>query len=157
VQATTSSRPPTEHTVQRRTLQSLRKLFCNGDLKIADELFDSDYVDHDPDGPSAARGPESARRTVSMYRSAFPDLRLAVEEQVVEGDTVVTRWKGRGTYLGRLLEEPPTGERVSLRGVTVTRFAHARAVEGWSNWEKPVASARAHGRRAQSGRSAAAS
>ena len=135
-------RVPEAASVERRVLRSLRRVFCRGELALAEDLFASDYLDHDPDGPSAERGPESVRRLIHTCRAAFPDLHLRVEEQVVEGDTVLTRWKGRGTHLGPWLDRPPSGKRVSLRGVTVTRFAGAQAVEGWSNWELPSGGAR---------------
>jgi predicted ester cyclase len=126
-----------ETKVRKQTLRALQNLYCRGDLDAAEDLFAAEYVDHDPDGPSAARGPKSVRRFLQTYRSAFPDLRLAVRDEVVEGDTVLIRWRGRGTHLGPLLESAPTGRRVALEGVTVLRFAESRAVEGWSKWEVP--------------------
>ena len=120
--------------ISRQTLRTFRRVFCQGDLDAADRLFGPDYVDHDPNGPSAERGPAVVRRFLTDYREAFPDLRLAVEEQVVEGDTVLTRWKGHSSRGRRDLVDASRGRYRLLQGVTVTRFSSAQAVEGWSSW-----------------------
>jgi hypothetical protein len=51
-----------------------------------------------------------------MYRSAFPDLRITFDEQVAEGDRVVTRWTCRGTHKGELMGVAPTGKQVTVTG-----------------------------------------
>jgi predicted SnoaL-like aldol condensation-catalyzing enzyme len=69
----------------------LEEMFNKGNLDLADEVFAPDYVDHDPAMPEDIRGPEGFKEYVSMFRTAFPDLHLEIEDQVAEGDKVVTR------------------------------------------------------------------
>jgi predicted SnoaL-like aldol condensation-catalyzing enzyme len=76
----------------------LEEVFGKGKLELVAELLASDYVSHAPGDPELARGPEDIERIVRTYRSAFPDLTYTVEEQVTEGDMVVTRWTARGTH-----------------------------------------------------------
>jgi predicted ester cyclase len=63
------------------------------------------------------------------FRSAFPDIRMTVESQIAEGDTVVTVWTGRGTHKGDLSGIAPTGRTVDLHGVTLDRFEAGVVIE----------------------------
>ena len=72
--------------------------FNEGDTAVIDELVAGDYAIHAA-GPEV-RGPEGMKRFVAMYRTAFPDYHAAIDDQVAEGDKVVTRWTVRGTHRG---------------------------------------------------------
>ena len=58
-----------------------------------------------------------------MYRAAFPDLQMKIEDEVVEGDVVVTRWTARGTHKGELMGVAPSGKQVVVTGIVIARFA----------------------------------
>jgi steroid delta-isomerase-like uncharacterized protein len=102
---------------------------------VVDEIVASGCVLHDPAIPEEISGPEGVKRYVQMYRSAFPDTHITVEDQIAEGDDVVTRWTGRGTHQGELLGVPPSGNRVEVSGITLDRFSGAKAVESWTNYD----------------------
>jgi len=72
------------------------ELWNKGNLPVADELIGANYTHHDPSTPDVGRGPESEKKRVTLYRNAFPDLRLTVEDLFAEGETVVARWSCRG-------------------------------------------------------------
>jgi steroid delta-isomerase-like uncharacterized protein len=102
--------------------------FNAGDLAVVDELVAPDYVLHaDPE----VRGTEGIKRFISTYREAFPDYACSIDDQVAEGDKVVTRWTVRGTYEGHLMGIPPTGKQVIMPGVVVDRLINGRLVETW--------------------------
>jgi steroid delta-isomerase-like uncharacterized protein len=101
-----------------------------GNLEVADETFASDYVYRSPGSPEF-RGPEGFKQLVTMYRSAFPDLHLDVDELIADGDTVVSRWTGRGIQRGELMGIAPTGKQVTVTGVVITRFRGGKAAEDW--------------------------
>jgi predicted ester cyclase len=63
--------------------------------------------------------------------SAFPDFRLTIEDQIAEGDRVVTRVTFNGTHLGEYRGIAPTGRRVAYAGIAVDRIAGGKVVEGW--------------------------
>ena len=70
----------------------LKEVFSGqGDLEVADELFAPNFVGHDTASPEDIRGPEGVKEFAGMYRNAFPDVQMSVEDQVAEGDMVVTR------------------------------------------------------------------
>jgi predicted SnoaL-like aldol condensation-catalyzing enzyme len=58
---------------------------------IADELVAADYIDHNPPLPGTAPGREGVKQANAMLYAAFPDARHAIEDQIAEGDKVVTR------------------------------------------------------------------
>jgi steroid delta-isomerase-like uncharacterized protein len=110
-----------------------QEAFNEGTLSVADEIFASDYVLHDPTTPEEISGPEGIKQFVQMYRSAFPDTHITVEDLIAEGDEVVTRWTGRGTHQGELFGVAPSGNQVEVSGITISRFEGGKIVEDWTN------------------------
>jgi len=107
------------------------EIFNNGDLEVADELYASDYVLHDPSLPEDLHGPEGIKQYAAMNLGAFPDARVTIEDQVAEGDRVASRWTATGTHTGELMGIPPTGNRVTITGVTINRIVGGRIAEDW--------------------------
>lgn len=61
----------------------------------------------------------------------FPDFHLVIEEQIAEGDKVVTRVTFHGTHRGEYRGIPATGRSVSYGGVAIDRIQDGKVVEGW--------------------------
>ena len=113
----------------------LEEAFNKGNLGVVDEICASDYVLHDPASPEEIRGPEGIKGFVQMYRSAYPDTDITVEDQIAEGDAVVTRWTARGTHQGELFGVAPSGNRVEVTGISIDRFSEGKAAESWTNYD----------------------
>lgn len=114
----------------------IEDILNRGRLDLADEVFASTFVDHDPVGPPAlATGPEGFRQIARIYRAALPDVRFDVEAQLAEGDKVATRWTARGTHRGAFMGARPTGREATLTGISIDRVARGRIVERWVNWD----------------------
>jgi predicted ester cyclase len=75
------------------------------------------------------------KQFVDTYRTAFRGARITVEEQIAEGDTVATRWTGRGTHEGELMGIAPTGKETTVTGLTISRLRNGKVVEEWTNWD----------------------
>ena len=106
-----------------------------GDLDTAGEFYASGYVLHEPTR-GEARGLEAARQSAATYREAVPDLHTPIEDQVAEGDKVVSRFSGRGTHLGETEDfGPATGNRIEITGITIDRVADGKIVEEWTNFD----------------------
>lgn len=115
--------------------RSFEELWNKGNLSPADELFTPNYEHHDASSPDFGRGPESEKKRATLYRTAFPDLQLTIEDIIAEGQTVMARWSCRGTHKGDLSGIAPTGKQVNISGVSIARFTNGKMVEGWVNWD----------------------
>ncbi len=117
----------------------VRRLFdevwTKGNLPVADQLFASTYTHHDPSTPDLGRGPESEKLRATLYRTAFADFRLTIEDLTAEGEIVTARWSCRGTHKGDLNGIAPTGKQFAISGISIARFISGKMVEGWVNWD----------------------
>ena len=104
-----------------------------GNLAIIDELCAPDYLDHSPPLPGMGEGSEGVRRANVALASAFPDTVHIIEDQLAEGDKVVTRLRGRATFLGECLGIPPNGKVVEITGISIHRIENGKLVEHWAN------------------------
>jgi steroid delta-isomerase-like uncharacterized protein len=110
------------------------ELFDRGNLEVADELFAPNFVHHDPVSGEDWRGPESVKQYAAMMRAAFPDLYYIVEDQIAEGDKVATRYRAGGTHQGELMGIAPTGNRIEITGISITRINdNGKIEEIWEN------------------------
>jgi steroid delta-isomerase-like uncharacterized protein len=108
--------------------------FSEGKLELLDRLLAADYVDHNAP-PGTPPGVESIRYLVSTFRTAFPDVQFTVEDQVAEGDKVVTRYTFRGTHQGELFGIPATGKAVVFPGISIYRMQAGKMQEAWVNYD----------------------
>jgi|SRR5437588_4395005 len=116
----------------------LEESFNEGNFELADQLIASEAVNHDPAEPASLRGlrgPEVFKRTVMTYRSAFPDVRITVDDVIAAGDKVALRWHSEGTHRGELEGYAPTGARGSVTGISIDHWKDGKIVESWSEWD----------------------
>jgi len=103
-------------------------LFNHGELALADEYTDARFINHEAP-PDASRGPAGLRGTVTMLRTAFPDLHFTLEELIAEGDMVAVRTIMRGTQRGQFMGIAPTNRQVEQAQTHIIRFVDGKAVE----------------------------
>lgn len=108
----------------------LDELWNRSNFAVVDELLARDYDGH---SSTVIRGPEGAVAFIPVLRTAFPDCRFEVLDQIAEGDKVTTRWKMVGTHEGPFQGVPPSGKRVAMTGITIFRLADGKLVDGWTN------------------------
>ncbi|MDQ4045722.1 MAG: ester cyclase [Chloroflexota bacterium] len=116
--------------IERRLLE---EVYDQGKLDVIDELIASDFIGHGTAAEGGDQGREAYRQFVVQMRTAFPDLKMTVEDQVAEGDKVVTRFRARGTHLGEFQGLPPSGKQGEISGTIIDRIAGGKIVECWSN------------------------
>lgn len=116
----------------------LEESFNEGKTDLMDQYVAPDATNHDPAQPArirALRGPDLLKRTVEMYRAAFPDVRLTVDEVIEAGDKVALRWHAEGTHQAELEGLAPTGKRVTVTGISIDRWDGGKVVESWTEWD----------------------
>jgi steroid delta-isomerase-like uncharacterized protein len=107
-----------------------------GNLEVADEIFGR-YLAHQADGMTLERGPEDVKRFTEEYRSAFPDFRLSIDEQIAEGDKVVNRVTLHGTHQREFRDMAPTGKEIEVKAATIFRFSpEGKVVETWDYFDQ---------------------
>jgi predicted ester cyclase len=115
--------------VARRVVEELFNQ--DGNLAAADELFTSDYVGYVA-GFEDLHGAEAVKQFAATERQAILDLKNTIEDQVAEGDKVVTRYRAQGTHQGETEAfGPPTGNRIDITGMVIDRVAGGKIVESW--------------------------
>ncbi len=115
------------------TRRALEEVWNRGNFAVVDELVASDFVVHASTPANETHGPEGVKHFYAMLRQAFPDLHFTIEDQIADGDRVVTRWTARGTHTGEFQGIPPTGKQVRLTGIDIDRIANGKFVECWTN------------------------
>jgi steroid delta-isomerase-like uncharacterized protein len=111
--------------------------FSQGNVDVFDELVAENFVNHDPAvPPDLPPGREGLKALARFYRSAFPDTQLTVEDQIAEGDRVVSRYTVRGTHQGEFAGVPPTGKQVTVTGITIDRIEGGQIVESWNEFSQ---------------------
>jgi len=106
-----------------------------GNLAAADALVSPSYVYHGPGGLEL-RGPEGFKQLVTLYRTAFPDLRMTIDDIIAEGETVAMRWTGRGTHRGDLTGIAPTGRLTTVTGIVFSRVVGGKIVEDFESFDE---------------------
>ena len=88
---------------------------------------------------SATPGPlnrEALLQGISMVNAAFSDNHYVIEDQIAEGNRVVTRVTWRATHTGDFQGHPPTGKRIQVSGIAIERHKDGKIVERWLNYDQ---------------------
>jgi predicted ester cyclase len=112
--------------------RAIEEIYGKRDVEAAQDIYTSDYVLHGPVTDPALRSLEGVQRYVKASREVFQEVDISVEDQIVEGDKVVTRWKARvipqtGAAGVHLTDYPVTGT-----GILIDRISDGNIQESWS-------------------------
>jgi steroid delta-isomerase-like uncharacterized protein len=103
-----------------------------GNLAAVDTFMATDYMAHHiPSG--LPPGAEGLKQLIAAYRTAFPDLKINIDDIFAEGGRVAFRWSVSGTHLGEWLDVSPTGNHVRATGITLFRIAGGKVMESWTS------------------------
>ena len=107
-----------------------------GDVSVADDVFAADGVIHINGSPDPDLNVAGFRQMMTGLLAAFPDMRITIEDQVVAGNKVATRWVAEGTNSAPFGNVPATGRRVRVGGLILDRVADGRIAERWEQWDE---------------------
>ena len=108
--------------------QFIEEVLNQGKVDAAGQFFWEDMVEQVP-LPGQGPGLEGLKDVLRGLRSAFPDMHWSVQEQIVEGDKVLSRFEWKGTHRGLFLGVPPTDRPVSVWGMVIDRFEGGKIKE----------------------------
>ena len=103
------------------TMNRLYDLIHAGDVEGFGELLADDFVEHE-ELPGLEPSKEGVKQLFHMYRAAFPDLRMEVQDVLVSGDKAVARVRATGTHQGEFLGLAATGKSIDVQLIDITRF-----------------------------------
>jgi predicted ester cyclase len=117
--------------IVRRFEEELAK----GNLHVIDELLAPDFIER---ALVAGQGPtrEDFKRSSEEFLGVFSYTSYTIEEQIAEGDKVVTKFRASGVRRGELAHLPPrgapSGEEETLEGIRIHRISEGKITEEWS-------------------------
>ncbi|TDP94973.1 ester cyclase [Labedaea rhizosphaerae] len=99
-------------------------------MKTIEEVMRPDVVISTP-LPIKATGVDAFKEVFTVLGKAFPDLHIAVEDEIREGDKVACRTKVTGTHLGEYLGVAPTGKTITYNEIFIFRLVDERIAQTW--------------------------
>ena len=111
--------------------RAVKEVWNGENFAAVDELVSSDVVLHLSKPGADIHGREGVRQFYATLQAAFPDIHFTIEDQIADGDKVVTRWTCRGAHKGEYQGISPTGKQISVAGIDIDRITNGRVVECW--------------------------
>ena len=123
-------------TIIRRFIEEIEN---TGDISNIQEFISEDYVEV-YEGERYKIGIKGAIDHVLGVRRVFPDLKLTIENQISEGEWVVTVYSVTGTFMDEWFGMKPTGKPITFKGVNVDRIRDGKIIEhgGAANLLEPL-------------------
>jgi predicted ester cyclase len=109
--------------------RAIEEVVIRGDLRALDDVLASDFVGHC--GNDRTVGREELRKRVTEIIEGFSDRQVSIEDQLVDGDKVITRWKIMATHSGPFRGASATGQQITMVGISIDRIAGGKIVESW--------------------------
>jgi steroid delta-isomerase-like uncharacterized protein len=112
----------------------IEEVWNKGDFNVLGELVSDKYVAVEPI-IGELRGHDALRQQVQTFRTAFPDLRMTIDDIGMAGDRVFTRWTARGTHKGAFMGIAPTNNRGEVHGISINKVANGKIVEHHESYD----------------------
>ena len=107
---------------------------CNqGNFAEAETLLAANFVFENP--PVRCEGIEAFKQLITGLRTAFPDMRFSIEDEIAEGNKVCTRWRGTGTQRGEFRGIPPTHKQFEVTGMDIFQIIGGKIERIWVNMD----------------------
>ena len=124
--------PAQEETNRKVATRVFDEIFNQGRFEVAAEIYSPQFRNHGRRDITL----EEDQEYVHREKEAFPDLKMAINLLVAQGDFVSVVWTFSGTHTGAGVGLPPTGTRVTIRGITVWRIVNGKIAEEWTSYNE---------------------
>jgi len=117
--------------------RAIDEIWSKGNLAVGLDIYSPNFVSHQDSHPDIGdvRGLSALIEFVREFREAFPDFHDTIDDQVAEGDKVVTRFTSTGTHRGTLMGLQPTNKRACWMAIVIDRIEEGKIVEEWVSWD----------------------
>ncbi|WP_332899451.1 ester cyclase [Haladaptatus sp. CMSO5] len=109
------------------------EVFNGRNYDLLDELVTDDIIIHETSSPEDVKGREAFKAYLQMFHESFSDLKAIIEDQIVEGDKVVTRYTYEGTHDGEFMGMDATNRSAKISGIVINRMEGDKVAETWTN------------------------
>lgn len=106
-----------------------QEIWNKANFDAADDLVAANFLLYLPANPEPLQGPAGLKQWAHTVYTAFPDMHYQIEDEVAEGNTVVTRWKFSGTHKGAFQVIPPSSKHVTMMGISIFQIAECKITE----------------------------
>ena len=107
------------------------EVFNKGNVSIIDEFLAPNFVEREALPPGTPSGRDGVKQLTLMFRTAFPDFNVSIDDMIAEGDKIVARTTWSGTQKGEFMGIPPSGKRVAFDVIDIIRILDGKGVEHW--------------------------
>jgi steroid delta-isomerase-like uncharacterized protein len=107
------------------------ELLNKANYSIIEQLVDPDVISHDP-FPGQAKGAKGLLDTMKLFHTAFPDMKIIMNDMVAEEDRVMSKFTVTGTHKEEFMGIHATGKKISYEEVVILRLADEKIVEHWA-------------------------
>jgi steroid delta-isomerase-like uncharacterized protein len=114
------------------TLTKFSEAVNTGNFDLFEEAVSPQNVDHDP-AAGQVQGPQGYGTYFSGLRTAFPDLKVSLDTLVADDDSIAFAYTITGTQNGPLVGIAPTGKKIKIRGLQISKFKDGKMVERWGS------------------------
>src|SRR5512133_809944 len=116
-------------------VEAINEAWNSHDIEKVINFYSPEYTSEDVGQASPLRGRGAMRTMLENYWRAFPDLKFNVIRTLVDGGRIAILWFGEGTHQGTIMNIPPTGHKVQVRGVSIIEVQDDLVVSGEYIWD----------------------
>jgi steroid delta-isomerase-like uncharacterized protein len=113
----------------------INQVWNSHDIESVLNFYSPDYVGSDVGQSAPQHGHQGLRDMLQMYWKAFPDLQFRLTDSIIEDSRVAIVWVAEGTHVGPIMNIPPTGRKVQVRGMSVINVENGLIVRGQYIWD----------------------
>jgi ketosteroid isomerase-like protein len=92
--------------------------------QLADELFTTDFIEHDPSMPNFEPGPAGVKALIHQIRGENTGIQAAVHDIFSQGDKVAYRFT-------LTMTNTASGELLNMQFLAISRFLDGKMAEEW--------------------------
>jgi steroid delta-isomerase-like uncharacterized protein len=112
----------------------IEEVWNKGDFALLGELLSDKYIGVQPI-IGELRGLDAVKQQVQTFRTAFPDLRMTIDDIGMAGERVFMRWTARGTHKGLFMGISPTNNRGEVHGMSIDKLANGKLIEHHESYD----------------------
>lgn len=116
-------------------IQNLTHAWNSHDVEVVLPYYSEDYEGMDIGEPHVQHGRKAVKEMLRRYWQAFPDLYFTIQDTVAEENRIAISWSAEGTHQGPIMNIPPTGHKVEVKGISVIEVEDGLVARGQYIWD----------------------